>query len=90
MEETKPLSGLQDNVQAEPKYVRTFTDDEAADINTITLLRIYDMLGAILTQQDAILKKLSGAENNNQDLADFVLDEHTNGKLVGPFPALNI
>lgn len=90
MEEAKPLSGLQDNVQNEPKYVRTFTDDEAADINTITLLRIYDMLGAILTQQDAILKKMFNTESSGLDLADFILDEHTNGKLVGPYPALDI
>lgn len=89
MEEVKPLSGLEDvgTTGSGSVYQRTFQPGEGEDINTVTLLRIYDMMGAILTQLDAILAKLS---DEPEDLADDVIEAHANGQLIGPFPSLDI
>lgn len=51
--------------------------EDAQQITVITLMRIYDMLGAILTHLD-------------EDAADAILEQHANGKLVGPLPSLDI
>jgi len=51
--------------------------EDARQIDSVTIMRIYDMLGAILTHLD-------------EDLADAVLAAHADGKLIGPPPYLNI
>jgi hypothetical protein len=53
------------------------SDEDAKQITAITLMRIYDMLGAILTHLD-------------EDQAEAILAKHANGELVGPLPALNL
>ena len=53
------------------------SDEDAKQITAITLMRIYDLLGAILTHLD-------------EDTANAILEAHANGKLVGPLPSLNI
>jgi len=54
-----------------------FSDEEARQVTVITLMRIYDMLGMILTHLD-------------QDAADAVAQAHAEGRIVGPLPSLNI
>jgi hypothetical protein len=84
VEEAKPLNGLTQEVE---EHQSIFQPGEGEDINTVTLMRIYDMLGAISTQLDAILTKMS---DEPEDLTDDVLEAHANGKLIGPLPSLNL
>jgi hypothetical protein len=56
--------------------VTGFTPEQARTIDTITLLRIYDLLFAILSEQD-------------EDMANAILAVHAEGGLVGPEPVLN-
>lgn len=78
MEEVSLTSGLKsEDIVTEPEYARAFSDAEGADINTITLLRIYDLLGAILYNADP-------------KMSDTIMEAHEAGRLVGPLPSLNI
>lgn len=54
-----------------------FSAEDARQMDSITLMRIYDLLGALLTHLD-------------EDTATAVLEAHAEGKLVGPLPYLNI
>lgn len=53
------------------------SDEDAKQITAITLMRIYDVLGAILTHLD-------------EDQANALLELHANGGLAGPLPSLNL
>lgn len=93
MKEVNPEKGLQDYTDAEfdqalsdgearqagqPVAEATgLSPEQAQEITTITLMRIYDMLGAILNRLDP-------------EQAEALLDAHADGKLVGPLPYLNI
>ena len=76
MKETELKSGLEGFVEPEAEQ-STFTTGEASDITVITLMRIYDLLGAILNEMD-------------EDIATAILERHKQGGLVGPMPALNL
>ena len=52
-----------------------FSDEDAKAINSITLMRIYDVLGAILSHLDP-------------DMAEALLEKHKAGGLTGPPPTL--
>ncbi len=54
-----------------------FSDSDLRNMDAITLMRIYDLLGAILTHMD-------------ETTATAILEAHADGKLIGPFPYLNI
>lgn len=54
-----------------------FSAEDARQMDSITLMRIYDLLGALLTHFD-------------EDTATAILEAHAEGKLVGPLPYLNI
>lgn len=74
MKEVSPEKGLTE----EPVALATgLSDEDAKQITAITLMRIYDVLGAILNHLDS-------------ELADAILKEHAEGRLVGPLPALNL
>lgn len=53
------------------------SDEDVKQITVISLMRIYDMLGAILTHLD-------------KDQADALLEHHAQGGLAGPMPSLNL
>lgn len=53
------------------------SDEDARQITVITLMRIYDVLGAILNHLD-------------EDQCEALLTKHANGELTGPLPSLNI
>jgi len=74
MKEVEPQKGLSDAAEAQAS---AFSDDDVSQITVITLMRIYDMLGAILTHLD-------------EASADAVLEKHTQGGLAGPLPYLNL
>lgn len=89
MKEVQPESGLYTEAefddavagnevrQAETEKEELISAQDAQQITVITLMRIYDMLGAILTHLD-------------EDAAEALLEKHANGELVGPLPSLNI
>jgi hypothetical protein len=54
-----------------------FSALESRQIDTITLMRIYDVLGAILNKLD-------------EDACTALMNKHANGGLAGPPPSLNI
>lgn len=68
-------------------YVNTMKDianennglspEESQQIDTITLMRIYDLLGALLTRFD-------------EQTATAILEAHAEGRLIGPLPALKL
>lgn len=62
-------------VQPEKGLAQGFSDNEAHQVNAITLMRIYDMLGAILNKIDP-------------EVADAILKAHAEGRLIGPLPSL--
>lgn len=95
MEEVKPLSGLLQDANGPVQIIesgneRTFTEAEASDMNVVLLMRIYDLLGAILEQLDTIVNKLSDDENENFDLSESVLSIHEQGGLVNDLPTLDL
>lgn len=54
-----------------------FSSSESRQIDTITLMRIYDVLGAILNHLD-------------EDACTALMEKHSQGGLAGPPPSLNI
>lgn len=84
MKEVSPEKGLQDHQEGEPvQDDSALTPEDARQINSITLMRIYDMLGAILTHLDE-------DSEDGCSCADEILDAHAAGRLIGPLPSLNI
>lgn len=99
MKEVNPEKGLQDQYTdaefdqavsdgearqaGEPVQDTVLTPEDSRQIDSITLMRIYDMLGAILTHLDE-------DSNDGCTCADEILDAHVNGRLIGPLPSLNI
>ena len=89
MKEIQPESGLyteaefhdavtgNETRQAQTEKEELISAQDAQQITVITLMRIYDVLGAILNHLD-------------KDQAEAVLTKHANGGLVGPLPALDI
>jgi hypothetical protein len=75
MKEVEPQKGLSD--AAEATDASALSDEDAKQINAITLMRIYDVLLAILTVDDP-------------DMAEALMEKHANGELHGPMPYLNI
>lgn len=75
MKEVEPQKGLTDERPVEDTGL--LSDEDAKQITAITLMRIYDLLGAILTHLD-------------EDQANAILEAHANGRLVGPLPSLNL
>lgn len=73
MKEVSPESGLTgpDDVES------TIPDSEALQVTMITLMRIYDLLGALLNEQ-------------NPELAEAYAATHAEGRLIGPLPVLNL
>lgn len=76
MKEVEPQKGLTDERPVE-ESTGLLSDEDAKQITAITLMRIYDMLGAILTHLD-------------EDTANALLEKHANGELIGPLPSLNL
>lgn len=74
MKEVEPEKGLTEQPGTQ---VPGLSDEDAKQISSITLMRIYDMLGAILTHLDP-------------DQADALLQLHANGGIAGPLPSLNL
>lgn len=89
MKEVQPESGLyteaefhdavagNENRQAQTEKDELISAQDAQQITVITLMRIYDVLGAILNHLD-------------EDQAEALMTRHANGELVGPLPSLNI
>ena len=78
MKEAQPEKGLTTESPTEtPAQTTELSDEDNRQITVITLMRIYDMLGAILTHLD-------------EDQANAILARHSEGGLVGPLPYLNI
>ena len=53
------------------------SDEDAKQINAITLMRIYDVALALLNHLDP-------------DMAEALMEKHANGELRGPLPSLNL
>ncbi len=91
MKEVQPEKGLQDSAYTEEEFdsamegnhVRQAADEaliseqDAQQITVISLMRIYDMLSAILNHLDS-------------DMNAALLEEHKKGGLAGPLPSLNL
>lgn len=75
MKEVEPVKGLTE--ESPVADTGLLSDEDAKQITAITLMRIYDVLGAILTHLD-------------EDQANALLELHANGGLAGPLPSLNL
>lgn len=75
MKEAEPQKGLTEQSPVEDTGL--LSDEDAKQITAITLMRIYDVLGAILTHLD-------------EDQANALLELHAKGGLAGPLPSLNL
>ena len=76
MKEVSPDKGLTDS-QPVAEQATGLSDEDARQITVITLMRIYDVLGAILNHLD-------------EDQCEALLTKDANAELAGPLPSLNI
>jgi hypothetical protein len=76
MKEVEPQKGLTDETPVDEVATGVFSDEDAKAINGITLMRIYDMLGAILNHLDP-------------EMCEALIEKHKAGGLQGPPPSLN-
>lgn len=65
------------DTDTKPESNAVFPVDDSRVMDTITLMRIYDVLAAILNKIDP-------------EAADIVMERHADGKLIGPIPWINI
>ena len=73
MKEVEPEKGLAD----EQVTLDPFDGDNVHIVNAIVLMRIYDMLGAIL-------------DHLAPEVAEELVNKHSQGKILGPFPSLDL
>ena len=65
------------NLVEESEGMDPFAPENIGIVQTIVLMRIYDLLGAIL-------------DNLDPEVAEEIVNRHSAGKITGPFPSLDL